>query len=194
MGEFRRFIMGSVAGLEVLFVVASTLLGGIFACIVPAAIANMTGQGGGIALLAFIVGAFGGFCCSALIVGISVSLAQIEENTRAVKALLQEVSTKPYVGAATPQSSQSAAKAEFQFEQSKAINRDSELPFISASKELTEQAQTVLRKAKEHGFELRLISGGKAIGIRKEGLGETICYSNADIERFARFTKWTELK
>src|SRR5271167_4525979 len=94
MSDFRRFIVSIVGGLEIFFVIASTILGGLLSAAVPAAIASMTGQGGGMAFLAFLVGALGGFCVSAIAVNISASLQLIEENTRNTLRLVEIVSGK----------------------------------------------------------------------------------------------------
>lgn len=197
MGDFRRFILSVVASLEVFFVISATLLCGFLACIVPLVNANLTGQGGGIAFICFIVGAGVGFCISALIVSISVSLAQIVENTEMTKRLLKEAagrvtelreaaleteSRSPAIGAPKP-------KSELFVEKVPVAVKESSTPFVDASAELTERTKTILLRAKERGYELNIVQNGRAISIRKDGIGDTHCYSNYDIERFNRFAK-----
>ena len=194
MGEFRRFIMSVVAGLEVLFVISTTLLGGIVACIVPAITASVTGQGGGLALVCFIVGAVGGFCISALMVSISVNLAQIAENTAVSKKLLQEAALRngPVTQRSlSPVSETPTPQPRLFVENAPTVQRESSTPFSNVGAELSERTKAILLKAKEQGYELVVSHSGKAVTIKKDGVVDTFCYSNYDIERFNIFAKVT---
>src|SRR3989304_4324656 len=85
MEEFRRFIIFVVGGLEILFVIAVTLIcGGI-----GAALSDFIG-GSGAGLIGFLMGGFTGFCISAIIVNISMNLTEIAQNTQRTAELLEE--------------------------------------------------------------------------------------------------------
>jgi len=69
MGEFRRFIISVIGGLEILFVIALTLFFGLFGAVLPGLIG-----GPGAGFIGFLIGGIAGFCISAIIVNISMSL------------------------------------------------------------------------------------------------------------------------
>jgi hypothetical protein len=76
MGEFRRFILRVIGVLEMLFVISSTLISGIFGATIPGAVG-----GSGWGLVGFLIGGLAGFCVSAILVNISMCLAEIAANT-----------------------------------------------------------------------------------------------------------------
>jgi hypothetical protein len=80
MQGFRQFILSVIGILEMLFVIAITLLFGILGALIPAAFG-----GSGAGLIGFILGALAGFCLSAIIVNISMCLAEIAANTHHLK-------------------------------------------------------------------------------------------------------------
>jgi hypothetical protein len=80
MQEFRRFILSVVSVLELLFVVSLTLICGIFGAVVPGVVG-----GSGWGLFGFLIGALAGFSVSAILVNISMCLAEIAANTYHLK-------------------------------------------------------------------------------------------------------------
>lgn len=85
MGEFRRFILSVIGTLEILFVVASTLIGGMLGWAIPALFFGE--RAGTVGLL---IGTIAGFCLSGIIVNISMSLSEIAQNTRRAPDLSEQ--------------------------------------------------------------------------------------------------------
>src|SRR5438067_9059730 len=83
MSEFRRFIISIAGGLELLFVVGFTLVCGLIG-LIPGSVVGGAGP-----LIGFVIGGFVGFCISALMVNISVNLAEIAKNTQRAVELLE---------------------------------------------------------------------------------------------------------
>ena len=80
MGEFRRLILSVIGVLEILFVIGMTIGCGFLGAIIPG-----VAGGGQWALIGFLVAGLIGFCISAIVVNISMCLAEIAANTYYLK-------------------------------------------------------------------------------------------------------------
>jgi hypothetical protein len=76
MQLFRRFILKVISVLEMLFVVGMTFGCGVLGAIVPGVLAGEKW-----ALYGFLAAGLVGFCISAIIVNISMCLAEVAANT-----------------------------------------------------------------------------------------------------------------
>jgi hypothetical protein len=80
MNGFRRFILSVIGALEMVFVVGVTLAFGLLGAIPLGMVA-----GSRWALVGFILSGSVGFCMSALLVNVSMCLAEIAANTYYLK-------------------------------------------------------------------------------------------------------------
>jgi len=163
-----------VLGIIVATIVAA-VFGSIYGRIVGTAYGNDSWFNAGT-----LIGGASGFLTSSLAAAFLFTLSEIAANTRNILVLMQDVSGKKVT--------RDAHAEEPRFDK-ETDRRGSKKQFVSAQSELSEASLTILRKAREEGYELTFASEGM-IAARLGGAQPIYFTSNWDIGDWARAKKW----
>jgi hypothetical protein len=178
MEKFQRFVTSNVEILHVSSVVAVTVVSGIIGAVLGTVVAAATKGGIGWPIAMFLIVGAAGLIVSAAAVSIALTLREIAGNTRESTELLRRLSiaySRKSSGVRDGTASSAAP--------------DGHEIFIDASKELTAQSLSVLRRARQNGYEITVASDKKSITARKSNDQHQLV-SNSQILQFGSSKGW----